>query len=199
VSVADYDLIQAMETAGPNATRWRYRGETPSPERWLQTLWNGVYAQFLIVRMDTGQPVGLVFAYRASRLDGHCYFAVLGFGEARGPHMTFGIALFLNYLFTVGGFRRLYAEVPAFNLEQFGSVLDRYCEVEAQMRDHSFWDGRYWDMYHLTFRREVAGSSPLLNYAAGGTRQVPPPNVPSAWRTRNGSTTKRVVITKKGA
>ncbi|HEV7495558.1 hypothetical protein [Baekduia sp.] len=154
-----------METAGPYATRWRYRGETPSPDRWVQTLWGGVWAQYLIVRRADDQPIGFVFAYRASQLDRHCYFAALSFGLDAGPLVTLGIAIFLNYLFTVGAFRVVYAEVPEYNMPQFASAVDRYCQTEGRLKDYVFWNGRYWDMHILAFRSEMRRPDGPLAYA----------------------------------
>ena len=165
VMPGDYGLIQAMETSGPHATRWRFRGETPSPDRWAQTLWTGVWAQHLVVRGADDMPLGLVFAYRASQLDRHCYFAALSFSAGREPLMTFGVALFLDYLFQAGNFRVAYAEVPAYNLDQFGSAIGRYCDVEGQLRDYVLWEGRYWDMYVLAFRPERFTREGVLRYA----------------------------------
>lgn len=167
VMPSDYGLLQAMETVGPHASRWRFRGETPSPERWVQTLWAGVWAQYLVVRRADDEPIGFVYGYRASQLDRHCHFAALSFATSTGPLMTLGVAFFLNHLFTAGAFRVAYAEVPEYNLKQFASAIDRYCRIEGQLRDYVFWNGRHWDMYTLAFRPDQRGENGLLHYERG--------------------------------
>lgn len=43
------------------------------------------------------------------------------------------------------GLRKLYAEIPAFNAPQFAGALD-YMQVEAILREHAYYAGRYWDV-----------------------------------------------------
>ena len=61
--------------------------------------------------------------------------------------------LFVRYLFANWAFRKLYAEVRAFNLAQFGSGIGRMFEVEGVLTEHAFHDGRYWDQYVLAVSR----------------------------------------------
>src|SRR5262245_13405527 len=63
VQQSDYPFLVELQSAPENLIRWRYRGATLSPEQITQSLWQGVLAQFLVVRADTDQPVGLVVCY----------------------------------------------------------------------------------------------------------------------------------------
>src|SRR5262249_49646307 len=63
VNQGDYAYLVDLQTVPENMIRWRFRGTTPSPEQIVQSLWQGVLAQFLILRVGTDEPVGLVVCY----------------------------------------------------------------------------------------------------------------------------------------
>ena len=60
----------------------------------------------------------------------------------------------VSHLFSTWPFRKLYFEIPAFNLPAFRAGLDAYLHVEARFRDHTFTNGRYWDSYVAALSRE---------------------------------------------
>ncbi len=72
----DYRFLRVAELRGELALRWRFRGATPSPDRWTHTFWDGVLAQFLVTTVRKGQPIGIVTAYRPNFHDGHAYVGV---------------------------------------------------------------------------------------------------------------------------
>lgn len=170
LSPNDYSMLQMLETEGELAGRWRFRGQTPSPEQWLGTLWNGVLAQFLVVSKRENVPVGLVLAYRASFQDGHAYIAALKFDPAsRSPHMMLGMALFVDYVFGWWDFTKLAMEVPAFNMPQFAAGAGRYFEIEGRLRDHYACADRKWDLFVLAIHRDnwLQSSGRALKVARG--------------------------------
>ena len=63
VRQGDYPFLVELQTAPENLLRWRYRGITLSPEQIIQSLWQGVLAQFLILRIESDEPIGLVVCY----------------------------------------------------------------------------------------------------------------------------------------
>jgi hypothetical protein len=152
----DYPYIRQAESAPELSARWRYRGATPSPDEWLQGLWAGRLAQFVVVARRSSTPIGLVAAYRANFQQGHAALAAERFGSARrSPLLVVGVALFVDYVFKCFALRKLYMELPEFNYEQFASGTDRYFTVEGRLRDHSFYDGRYWDELILAIDRRT--------------------------------------------
>jgi len=66
--------------------------------------------------------------------------------------------IFLDYLFDVWPFHKLYLELPEFNLPQFASAAGRGLHVEARMRNHHYHQGRRWDQIILAAYR--AGEEP---------------------------------------
>lgn len=155
VGPEDYGALRALETGSEMATRWRLRGATPSPEQWVQSLWNGVLAQFIVTDTRTEQPVGLVAVYRPNFEAGYAYLAAGRFDVRRqSPVMIFGVAMFLEYVFSCWSFRKLYMDLPEFNYPQFQSGLGKFFVIEGRLREHSFTAGQYWDELTLALYRD---------------------------------------------
>ncbi len=155
VTPSDYALLQTLELSPDLNPRWRFRGSTPSPEQWSQTLWRGVLAQYLVMRPGQSLPVGLVLAYNPAFQDQYAYLAAARFGATqRSPVMMLGLGLFVNYVFTCWPFRKLYMESPEYSFAEFASGAGRFFEVEGRLREHSFFGGRYWDQLTLAIYRE---------------------------------------------
>ena len=75
VEPTDYAALRRFEldlTLGP---RWRHRGATPSPEAFVQALWSGVLALYLVESSHRREPVGLVSAYGHDLQSGFAWLA----------------------------------------------------------------------------------------------------------------------------
>lgn len=152
---SDYEYLYALATDEELGWRWRYRGASPSPELFQQQLWNGVLAQFVVEHVETKQRVGFVQAFDASERNGHVHFAVMTDPAVkRSGWIIESMLLFLDYLFTVWNFRKLYAEVLEFNYEQFASGAGSVFKVEGRFTEHEWHAGRYWDLLILALYRE---------------------------------------------
>ena len=161
--------------------RWRFRGRTPSPEEFRATLYKGSLAQFMIkARSVGGEPIGLVSAYDADMISGHCYAAV-----QRTPHgtsneavghglMIEGVLTFVQYLFDHFSLRKIYFEIPEYNrdfLNSDGGLL----EQEGRLIEHQYYADRYWDLYtYALYRSKWEEIAPLFrgDWPAGDPRQV---------------------------
>lgn len=130
---------------------------TPSPEQWTRAAWAEVLAQFLVVARASQKPIGLVAVYRPNFQDGHAYLSGARFDAGkRSPLMIMGVSLFLKYVFECWDFRKIYMDVPEFNLTPIASGLSRhYFTLEGQLKEHVFFEGRYWDQYTLAAYRDV--------------------------------------------
>jgi RimJ/RimL family protein N-acetyltransferase len=155
VKSTDYPFLFELGTAGTALTRWRYRGVTPSPEAFAQSLWQGVLTQFLILSRSTNQPIGLVLAYNANHAQGRAYFAVQSRQDMLGSGLALeGCFIFLNFLFENWPFRKLYLEALDINFEQFASAVDRYIHIEGRLTEWEYYQGRYHDNIIASIRRE---------------------------------------------
>lgn len=179
---ADYAAIRAAELTGELAVRWRFRGSTPSPERWAQGLWQSVLAQYVIARQSDNRPLGLAMTYGANFQDGHAHLAVESFPpQERAPHMMLGGALFVEYVFTCWNFHKLYLELPEYNLSQIASGLNRLFVIEARKREHLYYGGRRWDELTLALYRDtwMQQSKTILAAEAQALQRIAHVRVPS--------------------
>jgi len=135
--------------------RWRFRGQTPSFEAFTASMWQGVTAQF-VIEDKKGAPLGLVVLYNVDHRHGIAYLATMVRPDlvGRGWPME-GLQLFCDYVFRVWALRKIYAEALEFNYAQFASWSERVFTVEGLLRDHEFYDGRYWDLYIFSTTREA--------------------------------------------
>jgi hypothetical protein len=152
----DSSLLRAAELSPQLGVRWRYRGSTPSPEQWAQTTWNSALAQFLVIRKKNHEPEAFVCAYGANFQDGYAHFAVEALRTTRPAPLTlFGSALFIEYVFNCWNFRKLYLEAPEYNLGPVLSGMGRLFDVEARLKEHIWYGGRYWDALNLALYRRT--------------------------------------------
>jgi len=151
VGPEDYRLLRTAELSSHLGVRWRHRGASLSPEQWAQRLWHSVLAQHLVIGHDDPNPIGLVSAYQANFQDGYAYLAAERLQQRVSPLMVFGVALFVQYVFTCWDFHKLYLEVAEYNAGRFRS--GRLFETEARLREHLWYRGRRWDQLILALAR----------------------------------------------
>ncbi len=162
----DYEALYTMAASDSNNFRWRLRGSTPDPEHFKQQLWTGTVLQFVLHRGPAGQPLGLVSLYGEDSPAGFAKFAVLLHPEARGRAWPIeAVSRFLDYAFVVRSLRKIYIEVPEFNLPLMERGLKRFFETEAILRDYCAFDGRLWEQHILsTTRAKWFEASPTAKY-----------------------------------
>lgn len=155
VGAHDYDFLYFIATAGENSYRWRYRGTTPSPEAFARQLWDGILAQYLAMTTQ-GKPVGLVGLYNTNPFSGYSYIYALSDPSLAGQGRTMEAAiLLLDYAFRNWNLRKIYFELPEFNLAQLRSAVGKYLVEEGRLIDHEVFGGRSWDLITLALYREV--------------------------------------------
>jgi len=133
--------------------RWRFGGGTPSPSAFKEILWGGVLCQFLVVD-EYERLQGLVACYRADHANGHAYVAVQSAsGHDSGVAAMAGTILLVDHVFRHWPFRKLYAEIPEYNANQFTGTLRRHLKTEGCLQSYVFYDGQYWDLNITSFDR----------------------------------------------
>jgi RimJ/RimL family protein N-acetyltransferase len=134
--------------------RWRFNGLVPRRETFEQSLWSGVLTQFIVAERQTGACLGTVTAYNADLNHGYAYVAAAMIADATGSGVGIeAVDLFLGYLFACYRLRKLYFEVPEYNLAQFASALTWFRD-EGTLVDHTYFDGRLWDRKILALYRQ---------------------------------------------
>src|SRR5262249_53583526 len=106
VVASDYEFLFRLATDERTGPRWRYRGLPPRPEEFVRDLWQQVLVQFLVERVDSGEPLGLVVAYEATMRDRHCHIAMLFRADVVVWPLE-ALVLFINFLFEEFAFNKL--------------------------------------------------------------------------------------------
>ncbi len=152
---AHADELYHLLVETPEGQRLRYRGATPSRERFLEEIMDGVLAQYVVVRKETDELLGIMIASTPDFHNGTCYVATafLPAHQRRVVGMLSFIA-FVRLVFENWSFRLLYADASETTFTQFRSGSGKYFEVEGIRKAADFSEGRYLDRYLLTIERE---------------------------------------------
>ena len=169
VSEHDVELAYHASLGVRSAHRWRFRGQTPSPEQFRREFFSpATFVQFSVVaatRPD-GPTVGVVSAYNANLSDGVAYVAFQRFDESYAEPvsggrpttkglMVEGLLVFFQYLFDHFTFRKIYVEVPEYNLSLFEQGAGQIFEKEGELADHLYFGDRYWSQLIFALYRET--------------------------------------------
>jgi RimJ/RimL family protein N-acetyltransferase len=155
--LTDQDLPALYEASfDPEmAPRWRFRGQTVAIDQFVQSLSDGVATQFVVEMQHSKEPIGLVVAYDHNQGGMHCKIAFLRFGRAQGDWGATleGLFHFITYLFTTFPYRKLFAEVPAYNMELLDGLVGGLLTEEGCLKEYLFYEGRHVDMFQLSMSR----------------------------------------------
>lgn len=158
-----------------NGFRWLLAGVVPPPDMFQQNLWKGVLTQFVVVERRTSSPIGVVVAYNPEL---HHGFAYIGADFAPTVESTgLGIEavdIFIEYVFATYNLRKLYLEVPEYNLPSMAHLAGGLFKEEGVLREHTFYQGRYWDRHLLALYRDEFVSLPRTHL---GRRRRQPTSV----------------------
>ena len=155
VEGSDLEHLRRLELSEPLTFRWRLRGAHPHPSEYQAGAWASVLCQFLAIDRELNTPVGLVVAYEPDLLNGHCKIAATRFEFTRSSGVLLGAtALLIEHVFAGWPFRKLYFDVPAFNLSQFRSATNELLREEARFEEYLYMAGRFWDLHVLSIGRE---------------------------------------------
>jgi RimJ/RimL family protein N-acetyltransferase len=65
-----------------------------------------------------------------------------------------GLVLLLDYAFMMWDLRKLYGEILGVNWSSWSRALGRYFQEEGQLKEHTFFGGRWWDMHIVAVYRD---------------------------------------------
>lgn len=157
--LADADIPLLYEASmSPSANiRWRYRGATLSPQEFMEGLHQNVRAQLVVEMKETGDPTGLVVAYEHYGAGGHCKVGFVRFGD-HAPNdwgaVYEGLVCFLSYLFTSYPYKKIYAEVPTYNMALVEGVVGDFMTQEGCLEGYLFADGDECSLHVLSMSRD---------------------------------------------
>lgn len=111
----------------------------------------------LVTTKEDGQAIGFVQAYNMNQVDGWCFLAVYFAPEFR--RQRYGAEAFLpfvDYLFRHFNLHKIYMEMQEFNMAFYQAAIETGAFVEeGRFRDHTRYDGRYWDMVRVALYRDA--------------------------------------------
>jgi hypothetical protein len=154
VEPVHYSYLYEISLHQLSNVRWRYRGQLPPYEIFVQQVHSDVLAHFIVTDLGSGVPRGYVVAYGADLRNRHCYVGVLvdpmqvGFGVG-----SEALSLLTTYLFATWDLHKVFAEVPEFTMQTMQGKLDRLSadsrrfQLEATLSEYLYFDGRMWDMH----------------------------------------------------
>lgn len=154
VEESDYQDLYHLLVSDAGAHRWRFRGHTPDPRAFVERLWQGVIAQFIVCDRE-GAVRGLVSGFDAAFDAGIIHIGVVLDEATRGrgwPALLVGE--FIDYLFDHWPFRKIYARIPGYNEAALDLCVDIGFSVEGRLRDYDFFGDRFWDETILAIDRE---------------------------------------------
>lgn len=144
----DFEWYYRLATAQNSMTLWRFHGSPPMRTQFLSLAFEGVHCHFVSEVFSTriDGRVGLLVSYNYDTLSRTAYVGIL----TNGQNGAIGIAstvMFIKYLFLVWPIRKVYFEMPEFNLVDLRQ--HPIIKEESRLRSHFYSDGKYWD--YLTF------------------------------------------------
>ncbi len=162
-------FLYQLATSSEVGYRWRFRGAVPNYETFEASFWQGTLCQFVAVDRSSSQPCGHVVCYNPEMAHGYASVAAVFLPEQVGTGAPLHcVGSFVRYVFTVWPMRKLYLEVPSFNLGQFADGRGRLFEEEGRLAEHDYYAGRYWDRHVLAVYRHHVGLPPINARAAHG-------------------------------
>jgi RimJ/RimL family protein N-acetyltransferase len=152
----DHEQLYFAALEPQNSYRWRYRGQTIAFREFSESLSQGVLAQFAFASVDDNSLVAFCSSYNYDPAAQHCAFAVqrLDFEDHADTAVIESAGLFLNYLFRTFNLRKVFADIPEYNLPAFGVLPDVF-ETEGTRRDYYWHAGRFWDEVTISTDRDV--------------------------------------------
>jgi len=158
------------------ATMWPLFGRIVSAEEFEGYLWRLSQLQFVVLRRDSGVPVGLLQGVDEDLRNGTIGLALFvdpTLWQAGWPFE--GAVLFLEYLFNGLGYRKVYCHMPASVLDRLGGPLDVHLVREGTFNQHLKAGDGYEDLHISSIHREAWDS----NYARRITGNSTPMNTTS--------------------
>lgn len=166
LEVEDLPALYRASLEPTSSFRWRYRGKTPGPQEFEETLHLGVVSQFAVADPATDHLLGLVSAYNHRPEARSCHLAFLRCADAprtgtatgtgtgtTGGELVEGACLFLDYLFATFDLHRVRMEVPEYNLHLVHGLIGSVLEREGELKEFVWHDRSAWSMHLLAIER----------------------------------------------
>lgn len=108
----------------------------------------------LLILTGRDEAIGFVQVYHLSYINGWCRFLIYVDQEHRNRgYVLEAVLLFGDYIFSNFNFRKVYADVFEYNRAVLKMLRSAGFVEEGCLKEHVFFDGRFWALYHLALYR----------------------------------------------
>ena len=118
-----------------------------------------------LVESDSVSTVGMIYTYNENMVDKYTYLCIYLPPEFTaqniGPEAGY---MFCNYLFKTYGFRKIYAEIVAYNTPSLKASLRNGFVKEGRLVEHRWFQEKFWDLYILALTFERFKKLPAPNH-----------------------------------
>ncbi len=151
----DFPLLYEASVSPSSSFRWRFRGSVPNRQQFLQMLEADVFVQMMCEDRLANVPLSLNVLYSVEPWAQSCYLGYIGVpGASDSMQRTGGLVLLLAYGFATWPLRKIYLEVPGFNVALLESLPRDVVREEGRLRDHYWHEGAWHDKVLLAIYRE---------------------------------------------
>ena len=173
----DREIVYAWHSDLNYLYLWTHDRDLLPYERFIRRFERSLKKRFdlflMVEKRSSGKPLGFIYNYASDSVDRNCYICV--YMDLNGAVQGAGVdavILFLKYLFNYYGYRKVYAEVYAFNQRVVKMAEKAGFVLEGCLQGHRWWNGRFWDqhIYAMTakvFRSHVQRFTPYLFQSKG--------------------------------
>ena len=140
------DFLYRLATDDRVGPRWRFGGMVPGIESFQQGLTSAVLVHFIVQAKSENVLLGHVVAYGADLNSGYTYIGGVMDDQALGTGIAIeAFEVFTDYLFGTYSIRKIYMDIPEYNLPQFWHGYRDVLKTEGRLLNHTYYDGQYWD------------------------------------------------------
>jgi RimJ/RimL family protein N-acetyltransferase len=160
VNPDDYKTLFEWHSEANNLHLWWANREILTFDQFVEDfqdrLRSSIHIIMIIETQDNSPtPVGMTYNYNPNFIDRFTYLCIYlapqYTGKGLGPEAG---TLFVNYLFSYFGFRKIYAEVFEYNRPSVKATLANSFTEEGCLHEHRWFGDRYWDLHILAISRE---------------------------------------------
>ncbi len=148
----DFEWYYRLSTSLDSLLRWRFYGSPPTREQFAQLINVSVHCQF-VAEIKNGNSnidprIGVVVSYNYDNVNNVTYLGVIT-NQKKRPLGIVISTIFIEYLFNTWPLRKIYLEMPEFNVTNIKSGIDRFFVEESRLKNHFYSLNKYHD--YLTF------------------------------------------------
>jgi RimJ/RimL family protein N-acetyltransferase len=151
-------FLHTLLTREPNLLR-QFSGLAGREDDIIARLADDALVQFVVLSTSTLEPIGIARAYKAQIPNGIAFAEVAVLPELRHTGIGTESGLLLcRYLFATWNLRKLYVEVPEYELASVRNHIGTLLVEEGRLGEHLYHENRRWDLCIFAIYRSSFGT-----------------------------------------